>query len=167
MSSFSIWKYLEFHQYLGKTHLCVGGCVWKVENPLPSSECVEAFQPPVTEESVRPVRRVLVASSGRCAEVGQHGPVVLSLCCSLSIFLIIIPEGKETTRPICHSCRLAFHLFQVKRFVGSLSVKRKSKWMWFSHINPANVSQFKLVSTGPFGSCTLATQIHAIIMFSA
>lgn len=63
-----------------------------------SSECVETLQPPISKELVRPVSRVLVASSGWCAEIGQHEPVFLSLCCSLSIFLIIIPEERENRR---------------------------------------------------------------------
>lgn len=58
-----------------------------------SSECVEALQPPISEEAVCLVGRGLGASS-RCSEVGQHGLIVLPLCRLLSIFLIIIPEDR-------------------------------------------------------------------------
>ena len=79
--------------------MCVsvfGVCVRDAGNPLLlSSESVETLEPPVTEESVGAARGGLAASSGRCAEIGQHGPVVLPLCCSLPIFLIVIPESRR------------------------------------------------------------------------
>lgn len=119
-----------------ETHL-----VWNMETPLLlSSECVQTLQPPITEESMRLVGRGLVASSSSswCAEIGQHGPVVLSLCCFFSVFLIVVPEKRENGTgssfqpPPFFFC---IHFLQSKDLHCSLNVKGNSKWMWFSYIN--------------------------------
>lgn len=57
-----------------------------------SSQCVEALQPPINEEAVCLVGRVLVVTSSRRADEGEHGLVFLPLRRLLPIFLIIIPE---------------------------------------------------------------------------
>lgn len=91
MKSCCIWKCFHLHQCPKRLVL------FNPPPPPPPSECVETPQPPVAEESVRPPCRVWVVSSSWCAEIGQHGPAVLPLCCSLAAFLIIIP-GKRGNR---------------------------------------------------------------------
>lgn len=62
-------------------------------------------------------------------------------CCSVAALLSLHPPHHHPWGERENETNLSFllsrlHFFQSKRFAGSLSVKRKSKWMWFSHINP-------------------------------
>lgn len=70
---------------------------------LTSSECVEAPQPPLSEEPVSLLCWVLAVISTWSTEVGQHGPVVLPLCCLLPVLLLVIPGD------IFNKARLIFY----------------------------------------------------------
>jgi len=72
-----------------------------------SSECLEALQPPLSEEAVCLVSRFLVFTSSWCTEVSQHGFVVLTLSPFLPILVIIVPEDKFTKTRVMFTLWLA------------------------------------------------------------
>lgn len=96
--------------HIGTSHLCRRliflGRIWKSHKELIvpcmcvhvlyTSQCVEALQPPLREEAVCLVGRVLVVTSSWCTEVWQHGLVVLPLRRFLPVLLIIIPVDNHT-----------------------------------------------------------------------
>lgn len=74
------------------------GCMWRPSNV--SLECVEALQPPLSEEAVCLVGCILVVTPSWYTEVGQHWLVALPLRCLLAILFIIVPEKRFTRTKI-------------------------------------------------------------------